>query len=443
MTARGLIIAAPHSGAGKTTVTLAILAALHAARRRRARGQGRTRLYRSGIPCRSDPLAERQSRFLGDAATAARRHGRAGRDRRGYFCDRRRDGAVRRHRRRRRATRRDRRSRRAFRLAGRAGARCVAASAIGGGLGAGFCRPRSGRAHRRRHPEPRRQRTPSRARRRRHRGARHCRSSAPCRARRRWHCPSAISASSRPANIPISTSLIERLAAIAERHLDLDAIMASAAPLTIACGDLRTAPPCRRPASASRWRTIKRSASSIRICSPHGAAPAPKFCRSRRSPTSRRRTSADCCWLPGGYPELHAERSPRRGASPRGCGASPQTRPVHGECGGYMVLGESLEDAAGQRARHDRAARPRDELRQTQAASRLPHRAAIVRHRAGTPRRDRARPRIPLRVADSAGDDELFAELADGEGRDTRQCGRPARPCHRHILSRHCDDDAA
>jgi cobyrinic acid a,c-diamide synthase len=24
-----------------------------------------------------------------------------------------------------------------------------------------------------------------------------------------------------------------------------------------------------------------------------------------------------------------------------------QTRPVHGECGGYMVLGESLEDAAG------------------------------------------------------------------------------------------------
>jgi cobyrinic acid a,c-diamide synthase len=28
MTARGLIIAAPHSGAGKTTVTLALLAAL-------------------------------------------------------------------------------------------------------------------------------------------------------------------------------------------------------------------------------------------------------------------------------------------------------------------------------------------------------------------------------------------------------------------------------
>ena len=40
MTARGFIIAAPHSGAGKTTITLALLAALRAARHRGARGQG-------------------------------------------------------------------------------------------------------------------------------------------------------------------------------------------------------------------------------------------------------------------------------------------------------------------------------------------------------------------------------------------------------------------
>ena len=30
-----------------------------------------------------------------------------------------------------------------------------------------------------------------------------------------------------------------------------------------------------------------------------------------------------------------------------GLAAFAQTRPVHGECGGYMVLGESLEDADG------------------------------------------------------------------------------------------------
>jgi cobyrinic acid a,c-diamide synthase len=34
-----------------------------------------------------------------------------------------------------------------------------------------------------------------------------------------------------------------------------------------------------------------------------------------------------------------------------GLRAFAATRPVHGECGGYMVLGEGLEDAAGERHR--------------------------------------------------------------------------------------------
>ena len=38
----------------------------------------------------------------------------------------------------------------------------------------------------------------------------------------------------------------------------------------------------------------------------------------------------------------------RRIVSSLPCARFAQTRPVHGECGGYMVLGESLEDAAGQ-----------------------------------------------------------------------------------------------
>ncbi|SJZ83884.1 cobyrinic acid a,c-diamide synthase [Enhydrobacter aerosaccus] len=59
---------------------------------------------------------------------------------------------------------------------------------------------------------------------------------------------------------------------------------------------------------------------------------------------------ADAVWLPGGYPELHAgvlaqaERFLKglRGAAARGV-------PVHGECGGYMVLGDGLVDAEGVR----------------------------------------------------------------------------------------------
>ncbi|WP_371416673.1 hypothetical protein [Sphingosinicella sp. BN140058] len=55
----------------------------------------------------------------------------------------------------------------------------------------------------------------------------------------------------------------------------------------------------------------------------------------------------DSCWLPGGYPELHAGRLAGNGRFLAGLRHFAETRPVHGECGGYMVLGRSLEDADG------------------------------------------------------------------------------------------------
>jgi cobyrinic acid a,c-diamide synthase len=59
--------------------------------------------------------------------------------------------------------------------------------------------------------------------------------------------------------------------------------------------------------------------------------------------------SADCCWLPGGYPELHAGRLAANTSLRSGMQRFAQTRPVHGECGGYMALGAGLVDAQGQR----------------------------------------------------------------------------------------------
>jgi cobyrinic acid a,c-diamide synthase len=58
--------------------------------------------------------------------------------------------------------------------------------------------------------------------------------------------------------------------------------------------------------------------------------------------------AADAVYLPGGYPELHAGRlaacerflAGLRQAAGRGA-------VVYGECGGYMVLGETLTDADG------------------------------------------------------------------------------------------------
>jgi cobyrinic acid a,c-diamide synthase len=59
--------------------------------------------------------------------------------------------------------------------------------------------------------------------------------------------------------------------------------------------------------------------------------------------------SCDVCWLPGGYPELHAGQIAANGRFRDGLRAFARTKPVHGECGGYMVLGAGLTDAKGTR----------------------------------------------------------------------------------------------
>ncbi|HEX3935864.1 MAG TPA: cobyrinate a,c-diamide synthase [Xanthobacteraceae bacterium] len=142
-------------------------------------------------------------------------------------------------------------------------------------------------------------------------------------------------------------ALTERLAAAAERHLDLDAIMAAAAPIRI------TATSNAAPALPTPGQRIALAQDrAFSFVYPHLLA-AWRQAGAELLPFSpladeQLPESADCCWLPGGYPELHAgtlAAAHRFKSSLRGFA---QTRPVHGECGGYMVLGESLEDAAGQ-----------------------------------------------------------------------------------------------
>ena len=59
--------------------------------------------------------------------------------------------------------------------------------------------------------------------------------------------------------------------------------------------------------------------------------------------------SADAVYLPGGYPELHAGRLAGAGRFIEGLrAATARGAVVYGECGGYMVLGESLVDADGE-----------------------------------------------------------------------------------------------
>ena len=62
--------------------------------------------------------------------------------------------------------------------------------------------------------------------------------------------------------------------------------------------------------------------------------------------------AADAVFLPGGYPELHAGRLARNRRFLDGLrDAGARGAVVYGECGGYMVLGRGLEDADGNRHR--------------------------------------------------------------------------------------------
>ncbi|GJD75879.1 cobyrinate a,c-diamide synthase [Methylobacterium goesingense] len=137
---------------------------------------------------------------------------------------------------------------------------------------------------------------------------------------------------------------LNRLADLAEAGLDLDAILAVAAGAAPAPGaGLLPRPPGQRIAIASD--------AAFSFLYPHMAAGwrAAGAELVPFSPLADEPPRADCdaCWLPGGYPELHAGQLAQARRFLDGLRAFAQDRPVHGECGGYMVLGESLEDAAG------------------------------------------------------------------------------------------------
>ena len=107
-------------------------------------------------------------------------------------------------------------------------------------------------------------------------------------------------------------------------------------------------PHSRPSASASPSPAMSPSPSPIRISCRTGASRARRFPSSRRSPTKRRAPDADAVFLPGGYPELYAGRIAAAAKFRAGMQAAAKRGAlIYGECGGYMVLGDSLIDAEG------------------------------------------------------------------------------------------------
>jgi len=140
------------------------------------------------------------------------------------------------------------------------------------------------------------------------------------------------------------STLIATAASLIAQHVDLDALLhaANAHPLP-KTSHMPTPPPGQRIALARD--------AAFSFVYPHmiegwrkaGATVLPFSPVADETPDD----TADCCWLPGGYPELHAGRLAAAHTFRTRLQAFGLTRPVHGECGGYMAMGAGLIDAAG------------------------------------------------------------------------------------------------
>jgi cobyrinic acid a,c-diamide synthase len=211
---------------------------------------------------------------------------------------------------------------------------------------------------------------------------------------------------------------LDRLADMAERDLDLDGIIAAAAPLKLLPAAMAEPPPASLPPPGQRialaadrafsfvyphvvdgWR---RAGAEIVAFSPLADEPPPADC--------------DACWLPGGYPELHAGALAAARRFRDGLSRFAATRPVHGECGGYMVLGIGLEDADG--VRHEMAGLLGHETSFADRRLHLGYREArlIAANALGPAGSTLRGHEFHYATVTHAGNDAPLVELVDGQG---------------------------
>jgi cobyrinic acid a,c-diamide synthase len=139
-------------------------------------------------------------------------------------------------------------------------------------------------------------------------------------------------------------AFLERAADIVADRIDIDALVALAAPIAPASEAARIAPPAQviavardeafafcYPHMLEDWQS---QGAEVKVFSPLADDPVPE---------------AGFVFLPGGYPELHAGRIAGAQRFIQSLRNASQTSDIYGECGGYMVLGDGLIDAEGTR----------------------------------------------------------------------------------------------
>ncbi|KNG94030.1 cobyrinate a,c-diamide synthase [Pseudaestuariivita atlantica] len=138
-------------------------------------------------------------------------------------------------------------------------------------------------------------------------------------------------------------ALLDDLADLVEEHVDIAALRAAAASSARAVeGTAAVAPPPGQRIALARDAAFS-------FVYPHlidgwrdaGAEVLPFSPLADEAPDGQ----ADCVWMPGGYPELHG--ATLAAAETWRAGMQAFDGPIHGECGGYMALGEALVDRDG------------------------------------------------------------------------------------------------
>ncbi|MFO0993410.1 MAG: cobyrinate a,c-diamide synthase [Hyphomicrobiales bacterium] len=140
---------------------------------------------------------------------------------------------------------------------------------------------------------------------------------------------------------------LEKVAALVDRAVDLDALLQAALPLTVSTDKSRPLAPLGKKIAVA-------SDIAFAFAYPHmlhdwtlGGAAISTFSPLADEPPPG---SADAIFLPGGYPELHAARLAANSNFMQGLRqAAAAGKLVYGECGGFMVLGDYIVDKNGQR----------------------------------------------------------------------------------------------
>ena len=136
--------------------------------------------------------------------------------------------------------------------------------------------------------------------------------------------------------------------------------------------------------------------------------------------------SADAIYLPGGYPELHAGRLAQNRQLMTGLQVAAQRgTAIYGECGGYMLLGQGLVDAEG--GRQPMAGLLPLETSFTERRLHLGYRAVTL-HGEALPIGDagsafRGHEFHYARILNESGTDPLFA-ASDARGRELGSAGQ-------------------